>query len=67
MAGSPKALDAILRQLPLRTGLYVPDDLLQEWFDDHGAAQSFAARFECEFQHDAERGEGIFWKWVPAI
>ena len=78
MMSIPAEIDEILGKLPLRIGLYVPDDLLQEWFPpatkDGGvdqltrtAAEQYAARFECEFQHDAARAEGVFWKWVPAL
>ena len=28
----PKEMDAVLENLPLRIGAYVPDDLLEDWF-----------------------------------
>lgn len=74
----PEEMDAVLSNLPLRIGAYVPDDLLEDWFAPHGgmsppspealsAAAAYGKRFECEFKHYAERKEGVFWKWVPAI
>lgn len=74
----PREMDSVLASLPLRTGAYVPDDLLEEWFapgtgmnPPSGAAlaraTSYGRRFECEFKHYPERKEGVFWKWVPAI
>jgi hypothetical protein len=67
MAGPPGELDAIFRQLPLRVGLYIPDDLLDDWFGGQGPAADYAARMQCEFNYDPERREGVFWKWVPAM
>jgi hypothetical protein len=74
----PREMDQVLERLPLRIGAYVPDDLLEDWFapgtgmspPSHAAleaARSYGWRFECEFKHYAERKEGVFWKWVPAI
>ena len=74
----PDDLASVLHYLPLRTGTYVPDDLLEDWFaPDTGmnpvsevalaAARSYGRRFECEFKYYPERMEGVFWKWVPAI
>lgn len=74
----PPEIEEIIRKLPLRVGLYVPDDILQDWFSPRErsgaagqtgeeAAQAFAQRTGCEFQYDSERGEGVFWKWVPAM
>jgi hypothetical protein len=74
----PDEMDTVLANLPLRTGAYVPDDLLEDWFapgtgmdpvteDALGAAEAYGKRFECEFKHYAERKEGVYWKWVPAI
>ena len=74
----PKELDDTLTSLPLRVGVYVPDDLLEDWFAPRtgmkpvsaqaiAAAERYGRRFECEFKHYAERQEGVFWKWVPAI
>jgi hypothetical protein len=74
----PKEMDESLNSLPLRVGIYVPDDLLEDWFapgtgmnpvsaDALEAAARYARRFECEFKHYPERREGVFWKWVPAI
>ena len=73
----PEELKSILSSLPLRTGLYIPDDLLEDWFGQGGsppsledalpAASSFGRECDSEFEHDAERKEGVFWKWVPAI
>ncbi|MBW9117704.1 hypothetical protein JNB88_29225 [Rhizobium cauense] len=74
----PREMDHVLRQLPLRIGTYVPDDLLEDWFaPDSGAnppaeetleaARVYGRRFECEFKHYPTRREGVFWKWVPDI
>jgi hypothetical protein len=74
----PEEMDAVLRSLPLRIGAYVPDDLIEDWFAPHTgmnppseaaleAANAYGRRFECEFKYLAERREGVFWKWVPAI
>ncbi len=74
----PHELESTLTGLPLRTGVYVPDDLLEEWFapgtgmmpvaeEALAAARNFGGRFECEFKYYPERSEGVFWKWVPAI
>ncbi len=72
------ALSRALEALPLRIGLYVPDDLLEDWFApgtgmdpvtaaalDEAAA--FARRHDCEFKHYPERKEAVMWKWVPAL
>jgi hypothetical protein len=67
MPGPPHEFESILHQLPLRIGVYVPDDILEEWFGDHASAKQYGTRFECEFKHDSARGEGVFWKWVPAV
>jgi len=75
---SPKQMDMVLHNLPLRIGAYVPDDLLEDWFapgtgmnppsrEAIAAAVSYGWRFECEFKHYPDRKEGVFWKWVPAI
>jgi hypothetical protein len=75
---SPKQMDVVLENLPLRIGAYVPDDLLEDWFapglgmnppspEALGAAKAYGERFECEFEHDLQRKEGVFWKWTPAI
>ncbi|SEQ52674.1 hypothetical protein SAMN05216548_105126 [Faunimonas pinastri] len=78
----PDPMNEVLRNLPLRIGTYVPDDLLQAWFapaaePQNGsgavseaaldAARDYGWKFECEFTYDADRKEGVFWKWVPAI
>lgn len=74
----PNSVEDILRALPLRVALSVPDDLLEAWFapgegmdplSDAAvkAAADFGWRFECEFKHYPDRMEGVFWKWVPAI
>ena len=68
----PTEMEEILAKLPLRVGLYVPDDVLQDWFPTRAAsppeqAAEYAASHECEFKHYPERREGVFWKWVPAI
>jgi hypothetical protein len=74
----PAAMEQVLESLPLRIGVYVPDDLIENWFaPGEGmsppppkaltAAADYAQRFECEFKHDAARKEGVFWKWVPGI
>ena len=74
----PEEMDAVLTSLPLRIGAYVPDDLIEDWFapgtgmdpvsaEALAAAADYGKRFECEFKHYAERKEGVFWKWVPAI
>jgi hypothetical protein len=74
----PDGLAAALSMLPLRTGVYVPDDLLDEWFaggagrrpvaaEALAAAAEFGQRFECEFEHYPKRKEGVFWKFVSAI
>lgn len=74
----PDDLALVLKHLPLRTGAYVPDDLLEDWFaPDTGMnpvsetalaeARAYGRRFECEFEYYPERMEGVFWKWVPAI
>jgi len=71
-------MDDVLQHLPLRTGAYVPDDLLEDWFAPGtgmnppteaalDCARAYGRRFECEFKHYRERKEGVFWKWVPAI
>jgi hypothetical protein len=74
----PKELDETLKALPLRTGVYVPEDLLEDWFapgtgmnpvskEALDAAEAYGSRLECEFKYYPERMEGVFWKWVPAI
>lgn len=74
----PPEMDEVLKQLPLRIGAYVPDDLLEDWFaprtgidpvSDEAlrAAEAYGRKFECEFKYYPERLEGVFWKWVPAI
>lgn len=74
----PKEMDTVLEALPLRVGAYVPDDLLEDWFAPGSgmsplsentlkAAALYGRQFECEFKHYADRKEGVFWKWVPAI
>jgi hypothetical protein len=74
----PKQMDGVLENLPTRIGAYIPDDLLEDWFapgmgmdppspDALAAAEAYGKRFECEFKHDLERKEGVYWKWVPAI
>jgi hypothetical protein len=74
----PEELDATLIALPLRVGVYIPDDLLEDWFapgtgmkpvsgDALDAARVYGRRFECEFKYYPERMEGVFWKWVPAM
>ena len=74
----PKELDDTLTSLPLRIGVYVPDDLLEDWFAPGtgmnpassaalAAAERYARRFDCEFKYYPERQEGVLWKWVPAI
>lgn len=74
----PKELDATLVGLPLRIGVYIPDDLMEDWFAPCtgmrpvsdaalSAAKAYGCRFECEFKYYPERMEGVFWKWVPAI
>ena len=74
----PKELDDTLTSLPLRVGVYVPDDLLEDWFAPGpgmnpaspaalAAAARYARRFDCEFIYYPERQEGVLWKWVPAI
>jgi hypothetical protein len=75
---SPEELDLTLQALPLRAGVYVPDDLLEDWFAPGtgmkpvssqalNAAEAYGRRFECEFKYYPDRMEGVFWKWVPAI
>jgi hypothetical protein len=74
----PEEMNAVLENLPLRTGAYVPDDLLEDWFapgtgmnppsdEALGAAADYGRTFDCEFKHYPDRKEGVFWKWVPAI
>jgi hypothetical protein len=74
----PPEIEEIIRKLPLRVGLYVPDDILEEWFPPgvrdgtlteptRGAVQDYAKRVGCEFEYYPDRGEGVFWKWVPAM
>ncbi|KFC65800.1 hypothetical protein FG93_04616 [Bosea sp. LC85] len=74
----PKQMDAVLKNLPVRIGAYVPDDLLEDWFAPGtgmnppsapalAAAKAYGKRFECEFEYDPQRNEGVFWKWVPAL
>lgn len=74
----PDDMDIVLKNLPLRIGAYVPDDLLEDWFAPRtgmkpvseqalAAAADYGRRFECEFKYLPERMEGVFWKWVPAI
>ena len=74
----PREMDEVLKLLPVRIGAYVPDDLLEDWFAPGTgmnppseialvAARAYGRRFECEFKHQRERKEGVFWKWVPAI
>jgi hypothetical protein len=74
----PPELAELLRNAPLRVGISVPADLMEDWFaPDAGmnplslkaieSARAFARAYECEFKYDAERLEGVFWKWVPAI
>jgi hypothetical protein len=31
------------------------------------AVQDYAKRVGCEFEYYPDRGEGVFWKWVPAM
>jgi len=68
----------LLRNAPLRVCISVPADLMEDWFaPDTGmnplslqaieAARAFAKTYECEFKYEADRLEGLFWKWVPAI
>jgi hypothetical protein len=75
---SSQELDQTLQALPLRAGVYVPEDLLEDWFapgtgmnpvssEALDAAEAYGKRFECEFKYYPERMEGVFWKWVPAI
>jgi hypothetical protein len=72
------ALGDALVALPLRIGVYVPDDLLEDWFapgtgmdpvsdEALSAAARFARRFDCEFKHYPDRKEAVMWKWVPAL
>jgi hypothetical protein len=72
------ALGDALKALPLRIGVYVPDDLLEDWFAPGTGmdpvspqaltiAAHFARRFECEFKHYPERKKAVMWKWVPAM
>ena len=74
----PAEMDEVLEKLPLRIGVYVPDDLLEDWFAPGTgmnpvsdvalkAAGQYGRRFECEFKHYPDRQEGVFWKWVPAL
>jgi hypothetical protein len=71
-------LDGLLERLPLRIGVYVPDDILAQLFPPgtadgildpkaREAAVEYAGRFDCEFEYDEERREGTFWKFVPAL
>jgi len=71
-------LDRLLERLPLRIGVYVPEDILEDLFppgavngsldpEAQKAAADYARRFDCEFRYDAQRHEGTFWKFVPAI
>ncbi len=71
-------LDGLLDKLPLRIGIYVPDDILEILFppgavdgtldpDARKAAEEYGKRFGCEFEYDPERREGTFWKFVPAM
>ena len=75
---APDEMDSVLKNLPLRIGAYVPDDLLEDWVAPRtgmnpvseqalSAAADYGRRFECEFKYLPERMEGVFWKWVPAI
>jgi hypothetical protein len=72
------ALSQALNVLPLRIGIYVPDDLLEDWFapgtgmnpvssEALDAAETFARRHDCEFRHYPEHKKTIMWKWVPAL
>jgi hypothetical protein len=74
----PAELDAALKALPLRTGIYVPEDLLEDWFapgtgmspvsaEALSQAEAYGRKLECEFKYYPERLEGVFWKWVPAL
>ena len=74
----PEELNRTLQSLPLRAGVYVPEDLLEDWFAAGTGmnpvsakaldeAEAYGRRFECEFKYYPERMEGVFWKWVPAI
>ena len=74
----PEELDTTLIALPLRIGLYVPEDLMEDWFAPGtgmkpvsqmalDAAEAYGRKFECEFKYYPERMEGVFWKWVPAM
>ena len=73
MSERPDDIDQIMRTLPARTGLYVPDDLLVLWFppgiaagvlDDRArkAAEEYGAQFNCRFWYFPERGAGCFAK-----
>lgn len=74
----PTDMVQVLNRLPLRIGVYVPDDLLENWFAPGqgmsppsdtalAAAAAYGRQFDCEFKHDADRKEGVFWKWVPGM
>lgn len=74
----PSEMDEVLTKVPLRVGILIPDDLLEDWFAPGtgmnpvarqalNAAQAYGRKFDCEFKHYANRKEGVFWKWVPAI
>ncbi|MEB2845845.1 hypothetical protein GAO09_28555 [Rhizobiales bacterium RZME27] len=74
----PDELARTLEILPLRVGIYIPDDLLEDWFAPGTgmnppseaalkAAEAFGRRFECEFKYYPERREAVLWKWVPAM
>jgi len=60
-------LRPLLTALPLRIGLYVPSDLLEDEFDDRITPEAFARECDCEYEYYPERKEGVFWKWVPGI
>ncbi|MGE7367785.1 hypothetical protein ACQKKX_01785 [Neorhizobium sp. NPDC001467] len=74
----PEELASTLRVLPLRVGIYIPDDLLEDWFAPGtgmdppsetalAAAEAYGRQFECEFKYYPERREAVLWKWVPAM
>ena len=74
----PDEFGQVLRLLPLRIGVYVPDDLMEDWFapgtgmnpvseEALRAAAEYGRRYECEFKHYPERKEAVFWKFVPAL
>jgi hypothetical protein len=70
---SAGGLDSILAQLPAKTPLLVPDELLGVWFppgviegriseSSFTAASAYAEKCNCTFDYSADEQCGRFWK-----